>query len=78
MNRCDCCKTSVHMLEVLTDREAEVLTLLAKGFTIKELSALFSITTYTVNDHIKAIYKKLDVSSRAEAGALAVKLGLPV
>lgn len=51
----------------LTPRESEVLTYLSKGFTIKEIANLMGIKWFTVNDHIKSIYKKLDVSSRAEA-----------
>jgi DNA-binding NarL/FixJ family response regulator len=62
--------------ERLTPRENEVLTYLSKGFTIKEIAALMGIKWFTVNDHIKSIYKKLNVSSRAEAAVLASKQGL--
>jgi two-component system, NarL family, nitrate/nitrite response regulator NarL len=60
----------------LTPRETEVLTFLSKGFTIKEIANLMGIKWFTVNDHIKSIYKKLNVSSRAEAAVLASKQGL--
>ncbi len=60
----------------LTPRESEVLTYLSKGFTIKEIASLMGIKWFTVNDHIKSIYKKLNVSSRAEAAVLASKQGL--
>ena len=60
----------------LTPRESEVLTFLSKGFTIKEIASLMGIKWFTVNDHIKSIYKKLNVSSRAEAAVLATKPGL--
>lgn len=60
----------------LSPRENEVLTYLSKGFTIKEIANLMGIKWYTVNDHIKSIYKKLNVSSRAEAAVLASKQGL--
>jgi two-component system, NarL family, nitrate/nitrite response regulator NarL len=60
----------------LTPRETEVLTYLSKGFTIKEIASLMGIKWFTVNDHIKSIYKKLNVSSRAEAAVLATKHGL--
>ncbi|WP_119157003.1 LuxR C-terminal-related transcriptional regulator [Caldimonas tepidiphila] len=60
----------------LTPRENEVLTYLSKGFTIKEIASLLNIKWFTVNDHIKSIYKKLNVSSRAEAAVLASKHGL--
>jgi len=60
----------------LTPREIEVLTFLSKGFTIKEIANLMGIKWFTVNDHIKSIYRKLNVSSRAEAAVLASKQGL--
>lgn len=62
--------------ERLTPRETEVLTYLSKGFTIKEIASLMGIKWFTVNDHIKSIYRKLNVSSRAEAAVLATKHGL--
>jgi DNA-binding NarL/FixJ family response regulator len=62
--------------ERLTPRESEVLTYLSKGFTIKEIASLMGIKWFTVNDHIKSIYKKLNVSSRAEAAVLASRQGL--
>ena len=63
-------------LPALTPREVEVLTYLSKGFTIKEIAGLMTIKWFTVNDHIKSIYRKLNVSSRAEAAVLASKQGL--
>jgi len=67
---------SVPDLPALTPREVEVLTFLSKGFTIKEIAGLMTIKWFTVNDHIKSIYRKLNVSSRAEAAVLASKQGL--
>jgi DNA-binding NarL/FixJ family response regulator len=43
----------------LNSRENEVLTYLAKGFTIKEIARLMGIKWFAVNDHIKAVYRKL-------------------
>jgi two-component system, NarL family, nitrate/nitrite response regulator NarL len=62
--------------ERLTPRESEVLTYLSKGFTIKEIAGLMNIKWFTVNDHIKSIYKKLNVCTRAEAAVVASKHGL--
>ena len=62
--------------ERLTPRETEVLTYMSKGFTIREIAGLMCIRWFTVNDHIKSIYRKLNVSSRAEAAVLATKHGL--
>jgi two-component system, NarL family, nitrate/nitrite response regulator NarL len=66
--------STVH--DPLTPRESEVLTYLSKGFTIKEIASLMNIKWFTVNDHIKAIYRKLNVSSRAEAAVMASRHGL--
>jgi two-component system, NarL family, nitrate/nitrite response regulator NarL len=60
----------------LTPRESDVLTYLSKGFTIKEIASLMGIKWLTVNDHIKSIYKKLTVSSQAEAAVLAARQDL--
>lgn len=53
--------------EALTPRESEVLTYLSKGFTIKEIASLMGIQWLAVNDHIQALYRKLNASSRVEA-----------
>lgn len=63
-------------VQALSPRESEVLTYLSKGLTIREIATLLGIRWFTVNDHIKSIYRKLDVSSRAEAAVLATRLGL--
>lgn len=51
----------------LSARENEVLTYLSKGFTVKEIANLMGVKWFTVNDHIKAIYRKLSASNRADA-----------
>jgi DNA-binding NarL/FixJ family response regulator len=50
----------------LTSRETEVLAYLAKGFTIKEIARLMGIKWFAVNDHIKAVYRKLALHSSPE------------
>jgi DNA-binding NarL/FixJ family response regulator len=60
----------------LSPRESEVLLFLSKGLTAREIAELLNIKWFTVNDHIKAIYRKLNVSSRAEAAVIAAKQGL--
>ena len=60
----------------LTEREIEVLTLLAQGMGNKEIAANLFITTNTVKRHLKSIYAKLDVNTRAAASAYAIRLGL--
>jgi DNA-binding NarL/FixJ family response regulator len=59
----------------LTPRETEVLNHLSKGFTIKEIASLMGIKWFTVDDHIKSIYTKLDISSRAEEATAATRQG---
>ncbi|PPE67897.1 LuxR C-terminal-related transcriptional regulator [Caldimonas caldifontis] len=51
----------------LTPRENEVLTYLSKGFTVKEIASLMGIKWLSVNDHIKAIYRKLKLSTQPRA-----------
>ena len=60
----------------LTKRERESLHYIVKGFSIKECAELMEISPHTVAGYIKDIYKKLQVSSRAEVTAEAVRLGL--
>lgn len=51
----------------LTNREAEILTLVGKGLTNKEIGALLFISIETVKKHLKNTYAKLDVKNRAQA-----------
>ncbi len=60
----------------LTPREIEVLRLLSKGYDRHQVASALYIKPSTVAGHIKAIYLKLNVSTRAEATLAAVKLGL--
>ena len=62
--------------EPLTARELEILALLAAGDSNKVIAARLSISIHTVKFHISAILAKLGVSSRTEAVALGLRLGL--
>jgi DNA-binding NarL/FixJ family response regulator len=62
--------------EVLTPREREVLGLLARGFTLTDIARQLAISRHTVGDHVKNLYRKLDISSRAEAALHAQRFGL--
>jgi RNA polymerase sigma factor (sigma-70 family) len=56
-------------LSALTEREREVLELLAQGLTNKEIAERLVITTNTVKRHLKAIFEKLNVHTRSAATA---------
>lgn len=60
----------------LTERETEVLRLIAKGLTRVECARLLGLSTHTVIGYVKDIYRKLDVNSRAEAALAARTMGL--
>ena len=61
---------------LLTSREREILGLLADGMVNKQIAARLGISTNTVKTHLELLFDKLDVSSRAEAVATAVRRGL--
>ena len=60
----------------LTERESEVLLRVAKGFTLPEIGVQLGLSRHTIADYVKQIYRKLNVSSRAEAALEAQRLGL--
>jgi LuxR family maltose regulon positive regulatory protein len=66
----------VSPLESLSERELEVLELIAEGLTNKEVGDRLFITTGTVKVHASHIYRKLGVSGRIQAVAWARELGL--
>ena len=60
----------------LTEREREVLLRVAKGYTLPEIGVQLGLSRHTIADYVKQIYRKLNVSSRAEAALEAQRLGL--
>ncbi len=60
----------------LTGREKEVLTLIGRGLRNADVAEQLQIAENTVAHHIKSIYRKLGISSRAEASWHATRLGL--
>lgn len=62
--------------EALTARETDVLRLVAKGLTVIEVATMLELSRHTVAGYLKAIYRKLSVSSRAEAALEATRRGL--
>jgi DNA-binding NarL/FixJ family response regulator len=60
----------------LTDRETEVLTYLAQGYTVKQCAAALSISASTVDNHKQRMMKKLNVHKTVDLTRLAIRAGL--
>ncbi len=60
----------------LTEREVEVLALLAEGLRNAEIASRLVVSRRTVDHHVSAILRKLDVRTRGQAGAEAIRRGL--
>jgi two-component system, NarL family, response regulator len=60
----------------LTPREHQVLQLVAKGCTNKEIGRAFGISDNTARNHVNSIIEKLEVSDRTEAATIAMRQGL--
>lgn len=60
----------------LTQRETDVLRAIGRGLTIAEAAHALGIGSHTVGTHVKNIYRKLNIASRAEAAIEAAKRGL--
>ena len=62
--------------DLLPQREAEVLQLCSKGLRYAEIAEVLGVSSHTVNTHLKSVYRKLMVHSRAEAVFEARRHGL--
>jgi two-component system, NarL family, response regulator len=60
----------------LSPRELEILEMLSRGFTNKEIGRACGISRYTVRNHINSINQKLEVCDRTEAASVAMKQGI--
>jgi DNA-binding NarL/FixJ family response regulator len=60
----------------LTEKEIEILNLIAKGYTNKEIADMLVVSEFTVKNHLKSIFKKLKVSSRTQVVLVSIKAGL--
>jgi DNA-binding NarL/FixJ family response regulator len=63
-------------LPKLSDREIEVLRLFSRGLSYREAADVLGLSPHTIGDHVKSIYRRLCVNSRAEALFEARQLGL--
>jgi LuxR family maltose regulon positive regulatory protein len=66
----------IHSYEILSDRENEVLHLVARGYSNREIAAALFVTLGTVKKHLNNIFGKLQVKNRTEAVARARELQL--
>jgi len=60
-------------LSTLTERETEVLILIASGYTRRDIGGALNISKNTAATHIASLYRKLDICSIAEATHLAIR-----
>ncbi|MEU6340823.1 response regulator transcription factor [Streptomyces sp. NPDC046977] len=68
--------TAAHAVAGLTDRERDVLVLVAEGLSNADIGNRVHLSTGTVKDHVSAILTKLGVGSRVQAALLAERAGL--
>lgn len=61
---------------VISDRERQVLALVTRGLTNKEIAGLLGIATATVNQHLHNLLLKLASSNRTQLAVTAVRMGL--
>lgn len=64
------------LTERLTDRELDVLHLIARGFTNSDIAGQLHLSEGTVRNHVSAILEKLGVSDRTQAAVIAIQHGL--
>lgn len=62
--------------ELLSDRQTEILQMIADGLTTKQVARELGITQKTVHNHLNAIYRRLDTQSLTHAVLSAVRLGI--
>jgi len=60
----------------LTERESEILALIAGGATNREIAATLFLSPHTVKEHTSTLYRKLGARNRADAVQRAQRLGL--
>ena len=69
-------RPSALLTDKLSERETDVLRLLARGFSNTEIADRLHLSEGTVRNHVSAIFSKLDVSDRTQAAIIAIQHGL--
>lgn len=72
----DSTKQSKYVTFPLTQREKDVLLLVKKGYTNKEIAQELYVTEFTVKSHVSSIFKKLNVPNRTRAILTAMQMDL--
>ena len=67
---------NISAMPEMSPRQTEILNLIAKGFSNKEIAEIIGISPETVKEHVAKILHSIGASSRAEAATIAVNLGL--
>ena len=67
---------SISTIPELSQRKVEILNLVAKGLSNREIAEIVGVTSETVKDHVAKILKAIGASTRAEAVSMAINLGL--
>ncbi|OJG96593.1 Response regulator containing a CheY-like receiver domain and an HTH DNA-binding domain [Enterococcus termitis] len=67
---------SLNSIDLLTEREKEILKLAAEGITQQKIADCLHISRRTVNNHLLSVYDKLDVNSTVSAIIQAIELGI--
>lgn len=63
-------------IRLLSERELELLKLIASGLTNKDISAKLCISEFTVKNHVSSIFKKIDCTDRTQAAVFCIRNGL--
>ena len=67
---------TLDLKKTLTNRETQILEILAKGLSNKEIANIFDLSVHTINVHVRNIYRKLQAANRTEAVFEAKAKGL--
>ncbi|WP_322987563.1 response regulator transcription factor, partial [Dehalococcoides mccartyi] len=69
-------KDASNFVTPLTNREKQILTLIANGNTNKQIANNLEISEQTIKNHVSAILRKLNANDRAHAVVVAIRCGL--